>query len=767
METEKTRHYFGEDGILSKTMHYRPRAPQQGLAEQVFACMDQADALRGERCAILPAQGDTGIGKTLATLIPMLDQVARHHLAGQKIRCGYATHTTQLRRQTAERDLPAAIRAVANTTGITLTVAEYCGATQFVSPQAVQWALANSSDQADKMTQKKLKKLQQWLNKKTTSGLMVDAKEALGVDEHDPLIPGKADKELACEYQEARTLAAYQSRIEQAKNADVILMSHAAALLNARRWFAILDNPEQPDDQDTENVPEDRQIRYMIFDEAHRLPEAGDSLASRTLSLHRLVHTLENAHSQSVGEIDAALVKQARELREAAKMAVNAVDDNSDEKMILDHQTMPGNSGMTVQKFLMKQGLQELYLQLLQRIKGVKTAKMSQDARLALLDVYSTCDVIGDYLDIQLKGNPYQMVAGMSWSAQTRRPSIHMSTANPGRLVARYWRHYPGKAAIEDAKGSRLWGAVIISATMPEPSSIGLFQKNEEKGKEAWHKQPFLMVEDVRDPPIFEPEKFGEMRFVLSMDTPPTMRSEKSEKEDGFVNPEWEKQHLFPMIDAMLTESTADQGVLILTPTIADVDKIATHIAATGHDSRVIAQSAEKNMAMCAHQCRENPGSILVSAGGWDGLDLPGGFQNLMIARLPIAPIDRLHEQILMEKYDPEAARKILHASNKRLMISKLRQGIGRGIRRSEDCVTVWIADSRFGLPSYPCSLGDPRVMPHASPLRAGIENAIPKRFRWDLEHARLFSTRTGTFTPETPKTRQSGSTKETLHLVF
>lgn len=49
---EKTRHYFGEDGILSKTMHYRPRAPQQALAEQVFACMDQADALRGERCAI-------------------------------------------------------------------------------------------------------------------------------------------------------------------------------------------------------------------------------------------------------------------------------------------------------------------------------------------------------------------------------------------------------------------------------------------------------------------------------------------------------------------------------------------------------------------------------------------------------------------------------------------------------------------------------------------------------------------------------------------
>lgn len=673
--TERSQHYFDEGGVLSKILNYQPRAPQQALAKQAFTCMDQADALRGERCAILPAQGDTGIGKTLATLIPMLDQVARHHLSGQKIRCGYATYTTQLRRQTAERDLPAAIRAVANTTGVTLTVAEYWGATQFVSPQAVQWALANSTDQADKMTQKKLKKLQQWLNKKTASGLMVDAKEALGIDEHDPLIPGESDKELACEYREARTLAAYQSMIEQVKNADVILMSHAAALMNARRWFAILDNPDQPDDQDTENTPEGRQIRYMIFDEAHRMPDAGDSLASRTLSLHRLTHTLENAHSHSVGKIDADLVKQARSFHKAAQEAVNSFDASdviSEEKMVLDHQMMPGSTGLTVQKFLMEHGLQEIYLQLLQRIKGVKTPKMSQDAKLALLDVYSVCDVIGDYLDIQQKGNPYQMVAGMSWSPQTRRPSIHMSTANPGRLVARYWRHYPGKAAIEDAKGSRLWGAVIISATMPEPSSIGLFQKNEEKEKEAWHKSPFLMVEDVRDPPTFEPEKFGEMRFVLSMDTPPTMRSEKSEKVDGFVNPEWEKQHLFPMIDTLLAESTTNQGVLILTPTIADVDKIATHITATGHDSRVIAQSAEKNMAMCAHQFRKNPGSILVSTGGWDGLDLPGGFQHVMIARLPIAPIDRLHEQILMEKYDPVVARKILHASNKRLMISKL-----------------------------------------------------------------------------------------------
>lgn len=763
--------YFGKGGHLHQIRPegYAERAEQMAMAEQIRSCMEKAWELRGDRCAILPVQGDTGIGKSLAALIPMLHRVAMHRKAKEGARCGYATFTTQLRRQLAENDLAVAIRAVAMETGVTLTVAEYWGAGQYLSHGALQAALDELPDGPGE-ERERIAKVLKWLDKEDSDGLAVSAKMDLGIPEHEPLVNDRMDSSWACTWREAKILPAYLKMRENVRNADVLLLSHAAALVNAHRWFSLLSekkdplqgaNPGGEDGSESGEAPDDA-VRYMVFDEAHRLPDAAASLTNRAVSMRRLVTVLEVAHEQGVGSIGADLVKQARACRDALREAGGdgAANQQNDE-VVLASQSAPNAGGATVRDVMGKAGISNLYLDILKSVKGIRVKSLGEAARAALLDVHDICDTLDDYLSVidadkGGKGNPYQLVTGLSWSPVHRHPSLSMSSISPGRMTARYWRHYPGSAAPAEAKDSQLWGAVILSATLPDLSEIGIFNpKEDEKVKLAWQKSPHLMIPNVRSYSCFEPmERFGKMDFVLSAATAPATMGERQQENGRWTSPEWETLHLLPMIDTMMSEAAESDGVLILTPSSLDVDLIAAYGENRPWGHRIIAQRKGDGLAACAAQFRSRPGAVLISAGGWEGLDLPGQIRHLMIARLPKSPVNQTWKEILREKYDEEKVQAIMNRRMHHHMLAKIRQGIGRGIRSVDDRVTVWVADSRFGLPAAITMLHDPRVMKPGdrSGMTSGILDAIPVRFRANLNRARIFSAPHGVFTAMAPK---------------
>lgn len=742
--------YFQKAGILhGQRQHYLERPEQMKMAEAVFQCMEKADALRGSQCAIVPIQGDTGIGKSLAALIPMLHKVAQHRQRGEQVRGGYATFTTQLRRQLAGNDLQTALLAVKEKTGITLTTAEYWGAGHYLSAKSLQAALLKT---LPGHVLERIARILTWMED-MGDALLIQAKTALYIEEHEPLVPGYPDSAWACSWREALDLPAYQAMKDAVRTADILLLSHAAALVNAQRWFSLL------------NTRVGGELRYVVFDEAHRLPDAAQSLTDQTLSLSRLVRTLEIAHEQSIGKVNVHMVKQARGLRDALQGNDTTASDTPEgiagESFVLHHQSIPGGEGETVQDVLKKQDVQGLYRDIQESLKGMNPASLSIAGLSALWDLYTVRDVLGDYLSVldKAQGNPYQLKAGVSWSPYLRQPSLRMTSTQPGRLVARYWRHYAGQDAPEDARDSQLWGAVILSATLPDLPEIGIFDPlKKELVEKAWQKPPFLMVPSIHDSLVFEPKQFGEMHFILSsLRAPDTMRQpgEKREANERWTNPAWEKAHLLPMVDAMVQTATAEDGLLILAQSHKEVRMIAEHALQQDWAHRVIVDDENTTLAGCSAQFRSKRGHILITAGGWEGLDLPGMIQHLMITRLPRSPRDDAWKEILLEKHDEDKANRILSYRMQRQMLAKLRQGLGRGIRGKYDHVTVWIADKRFGLPEAVVMLNDPRAI---DPERQGkvtdkvFWEAIPARFRPALMHARVFSAEQGVFIPEAPK---------------
>jgi Rad3-related DNA helicase len=144
-------------------------------------------------------------------------------------------------------------------------------------------------------------------------------------------------------------------------------------------------------------------------------------------------------------------------------------------------------------------------------------------------------------------------------------------------------------------------------------------------------------------------------------------------------------------------------------------------------------------------------GGRLVTPAAWEGLDLPGLIDDIVVIRLPFSPRSELRESILEEilvarGHDPDAAKRILQRDARAAALRKLAQGIGRGIRKADDEVRLWIADPRFPL-SAATVLDVKRMLAQGEATRfKDFSAALPERFRKGLasayDHATIFPCR-------------------------
>lgn len=108
----------------------------------------------------------------------------------------------------------------------------------------------------------------------------------------------------------------------------------------------------------------------------------------------------------------------------------------------------------------------------------------------------------------------------------------------------------------------------------------------------------------------------------------------------------------------------------------------------------------------------------------------PLGFAHVVIGQIPLLPRDDVEVEALRHHARIRGA-KVSAASGKAYLsmrseaFRKLRQGIGRGIRRHNDSVTIWFADPRF-----PRSRRMQEICGVAHPRYEQFAQAIPLRFR-------------------------------------
>jgi Rad3-related DNA helicase len=185
----------------------------------------------------------------------------------------------------------------------------------------------------------------------------------------------------------------------------------------------------------------------------------------------------------------------------------------------------------------------------------------------------------------------------------------------------------------------------------------------------------------------FSPRQFGTMSFKIIPET--TSHPVK----DGEVNPEWREDASSWLVREGLMKDTSRP--LVLAKSYADTRYFAEKLGLTGQ---------EQGQSLSGYLERFRSGEIrgLVTPAGWVGVDLPGLITDVVILRLPYAAVDDFKTELLGRTDFPAI---------KAEMQRKLKQGLGRGIRKEDDRVTVWFTDPRI------------------HDLRNGILAAIPERF--------------------------------------
>jgi len=227
---------FQTQGALARSLPgYVHREGQAALASEIAACM--------ERGGCLLAEAETGTGKTLAYLVPVLRSVSKVLVS---------THTKALQDQLMHRDIPALKRAL----GARRRIALLKGRGNYLCPYRLEKHLRGG--QAERRILPLLLKVKRWAEKSRDgdlSGLDFDVHNAgigsMVTATAEQCLGGRCPRWNDCPLVKAR---------QAAQEADLVVCNHSLVLADAELKAGAFG----------EVLPD---FDCLIFDEAHSLPE--------------------------------------------------------------------------------------------------------------------------------------------------------------------------------------------------------------------------------------------------------------------------------------------------------------------------------------------------------------------------------------------------------------------------------------------------------------------------------------------------------------
>ncbi len=654
---------FSETGRLSEIIPgYRYNPQQADYALHVAKTIEG----QGDETSIALLEADAGIGKSIGYLIPL---VLHSSLTGDRV--AVSTFTLQLQSQLIKKDIALALDIAEELTGNRLLAAPRKGLRNFVSQTRAKKLIDELSKYADKKEQFFIDTFSEWVQETTTGDIrewMEDYGELpkgmhvvdICLDESSP----KEDRKL------------YQQHVDASKDADIVIITHTMLLMHGMWGFNLLDN------NSGEN---ERAIAHVVVDEADRIPQAAEGLARKKLSPHMI-----NSFLASIAKADPA-----------ASAAMINISNFSN--WLKGHQAGPEQKHLILENStaIKKEALAHAALALvsLQAIDKDNLSGESLDRLLSTKDIVER--VVVALTDNKGDGgnNAYANNFSMlTWSPVLNLPSIELVLLNPGRVASRYWQKS------ELSPMGYLSSIVLTSASLSTPGQRGDAQFMDFMIETGIAKDTHNVVYKI----AYEHEKFGDAEFVfLSPDiSGPLMHKddEEAESEDEYFepHPDW-----LNSTTNMIAEA-ANQGgrVLVLANSFNDSEEFSELVGQKLTDDYclIVQKRGEKLQQMLKRFIAE-PNSVLITPSGWEGLDLPGLLSHVVIARLPFLPPDNsynsIYKKYLMEikGFSKSKANSIVFLKNINAARRKLKQGMGRGIRKEDDKVTYWFGDPRFPMP--------------------------------------------------------------------
>ena len=699
---------MGDDGLASKdgfSIQPGQRDYAQRWAETLSRAAQGRLGLPDQKPHLLMLGADTGTGKTIGYSAPLLALAC----TGQRV--AIATHSHQLQRQligTPENpgDLVRVAGWMAALGHGQLKIARRLGAQAFISCAAVDDLLqALKNDKESWVTAQEIADVQALLDfaidamQGKNSGLIEDAIEQFG----GQLPVGISSSDVCLNSlspQEDRE--AFEAHLATADDADVVIMTHHYIAACAMYRNGKLSN---------------RGFAAIVVDEADRLSATAETAFQFNLSLRRLESVLER--------IPGAVGRDAVTLAGELSGAVSSVQFGKNQRSIALSAT-PISTQSNIASHL---GVLNETVKVIARRKGI-------DPKLKV-----ELDEASSLMSRVLNSKPNQSFAAAISISPTRKfPSISIAPLAPGRMISRLWSN---ELQDDDEAGGvvreSIGAMLFTSATMGTPGRV----------REPSHR--FKNIAFALNVPTqsndrcyvdtalweqFEPIKFGAVHFILADPSLPSPVKGVDEDSAAELDTDW-----LAYAAKMVAKAHSVGGrTLVLTGSYKETALLAKELVDIG--VKVIEQTRLAGAATCIDKYKLSENAIWLSPTSWEGLNLPGMIQNLVITRLPMQATDELTRAIMSAqgKLTNASVQSILHANAMNAAKRKFRQGFGRAIRSKTDKARIWIADPRF-----PVAVSSPIVKRHFAELSFGrvkfypaFHEVIPERFRRKIELAQI-----------------------------
>jgi len=303
---ERVRAIFSENGSLSKATNFEFRPQQQEMALAV------ARALEEDRH--LAVEAGTGVGKSLAYLVPAILFALEHHK-----KAIVSTQTINLQEQLLHKDIPILKKILP----VEFEAALMKGRQNYLCPRRLERALQNANELFTGPEQNELTRLAEWAGA-TRDGSLSD----LPI-EPDPKVWTQVCSEAhlctqktcgqnpRCFYQQAR---------KRLLAADVIVLNHTLL-------FMLLGTPDEQQERESGFLfPND----FIIFDEAHTIEQVASRQVGIGISQYGLRSTIGRLYNARTRKGLFTIMRDANGVRLAAELAddvdkfFGAVESKSD-----------------------------------------------------------------------------------------------------------------------------------------------------------------------------------------------------------------------------------------------------------------------------------------------------------------------------------------------------------------------------------------------------------------------------------------------------
>ncbi len=621
-------------------------------------------------------EGDTGTGKTLGYLFPMI-----LHWVATGERCVIATHTVALQHQLRENELPL-VEGYLVDKGLPLPVVQQrLGMRHYVDPRRASALLEGESD-----SDGYLSLFVEWAAHSAAhgAGLLDEWTESYGA------LPEGVTASSVCltSLSPAEVNRAYATAKKDSRTADIVITSHMMVLLEAKSSYSILGLV-------------DGEMDHLLFDEADQVPAQAEPLSNRRLQIREVIRQVSDLLGKGSSGLDRAILAGIQSLRELDHSLQVFGSELASPEVILDgSRSAPG---------VLSALLDQVHAQaseLRGRISRSSLHRQTND--LHTQEVLTLLDWVTGFNDPRASG---KAVRAMAWSPVMNIPSLMVQQANPAMFVSRLWREMGLRVGFTSATLGATATTDDQALFVPFKVSLG------------------IAADSVAVEVQLSPKAFGDMRITLAGPSIPKPVRRHDDEEGAQLNGQW-----LAYAAKMASQASESGPTLVLTASYSEARQLGRRLSAL---SPLVHQCGH-SLGDVIEAFRAGESNVLITPAAWQGSSirsLEGGqlVTNLVITRIPFLPPNVSAERLAAHlagqsgRVSPRMAMQYERAKGRDRALIKLRQGIGRLIRQQGDVGHLWLCDPRFP------RIGE--VSPHRFFVRA-----IPVRFHDAYREAGVFS---------------------------